>query len=372
MINYRIIARVFSILLIFEGLMMLISALISYLYYETATSAFIYSAFISILAGIGAFVPLREEEKVYGNREGYIIVTGVFLIFSLFGTLPFLFSGSIKSFTDAFFESVSGFTTTGATILTDIDSMPKGILLWRSLTQWIGGMGIIVLSLVILPILGIGGMQLFTAEVPGPTPDKIHPRVKETAKRLWAIYFIFTVAEIILLTAGGMDFFDSVCHSFTTLATGGYSTKNASIGFYSSPFIHYVITLFMIIAGTNFTLSYFAMHLKFRPVFGNEEFRFYISFILVFTFLITVILALTISQPVEKSFRDSLFHVVSIMTTTGYSTTDYLKWIPVGSVILFALMFFGGSAGSTGGSMKIIRIVLMLKNSFLELKRLIQ
>ena len=222
-----------------------------------------------------------------------------------------------------------------------------------------------------LPILGIGGMQLFVAEVPGPTPDKIHPRVKETAKRLWAIYVIFTVAEIILLTAGGMDIFDSICHSFTTLATGGYSTKNASIGFYTSPFIQYVITLFMIIAGTNFTLSYFAMHFKFKPVFGNEEFRFYISFILIFTILVTVILGLTITQPIEKSFRESLFQVVSIMTTTGYTTTNYLKWIPVGIVILFVLMFFGGSAGSTGGSMKIIRVVLMLKNSFLELKRLI-
>jgi trk system potassium uptake protein TrkH len=232
-------------------------------------------------------------------------------------------------------------------------------------------MAIIVLSLAILPVLGIGGMQLFVAEVPGPAPDKIHPRIKETAKRLWAIYFIFTIAEIILLTAGGMDIFDSICHSFTTLATGGYSTKNANIGFYTSPFIHYVITFFMIIAGINFTLSYFALHLKFKPVFRNEEFRFYLFFIFIFSVIITVILALTVAQPVEKSFRYSLFHVVSIMTTTGFTTTDYLRWIPIGYVILFALMFFGGSAGSTGGSMKIIRIVLMLKNSFLELKRLI-
>ena len=326
--NYKVIGFILGILLMIEGSFMLLSVPVSAYYQESDIFPILISSLITLFAGALLFLVFRKSHKSIGKREGYIIVSSGWIVFSIFGAVPFFITKAIPSYTDAFFETMSGFTTTGASILTNVEALSHGLLFWRSLTQWIGGMGIIVLSLVILPILGIGGMQLFTAEVPGPTPDKIHPRVKETAKRLWAIYFIFTVAEIILLTAGGMDFFDSVCHSFTTLATGGYSTKNASIGFYSSPFIHYVITLFMIIAGTNFTLSYFAMHLKFRPVFGNEEFRFYISFILVFTFLITVILALTISQPVEKSFRDSLFHVVSIMTTTGYSTTDYLKWIP--------------------------------------------
>lgn len=357
--------------MLIEGCFMLLSVPVSIIYHEHDITAILISSLFTILVGALVYFIFRKSAKTIGKREGYIIVSAGWVVFSIFGALPFFLSRAIPSYTNAFFETMSGFTTTGASILTDVESISHGLLFWRSLTQWLGGMGIIVLSLVILPILGIGGMQLFVAEVPGPTPDKLHPRVKETAKRLWAIYFIFTIVEIILLTAGGMKLFDSICHSFATLATGGYSTKNASIGFYSSPFIHYVIILFMILAGTNFTLSYFALHLKFRPVFGNEEFRFYLTFIFIFTILITIILAVTVSQPVEKSFRQSLFQVVSIMTTTGFTTTDYLKWIPIGSVILFALMFFGGSAGSTGGSMKIIRIVMMLKNSFLELKRLI-
>jgi trk system potassium uptake protein TrkH len=371
MVNYKVVGFILGILLLIEGSFMLLSVPVSLIYQEGDTMPVMISSVITIVSGAILFFVFRKSNKSIGKREGYIIVSLGWVVFSLFGALPFYISGAIPSYTDAFFETMSGFTTTGASILTDVEALSHGLHFWRSLTQWLGGMGIIVLSLVILPVLGIGGMQLFVAEVPGPSPDKIHPRIKETAKRLWAIYFIFTIAEIILLSAGGMDIFDSICHSFTTLATGGFSTKNASIGFYTSPFIHYVITFFMIIAGTNFTLSYFAMHLKFKPVFGNEEFRFYMSFILIFTIIITLILALTIAQPVEKSFRDSLFQVVSIMTTTGFTTTNYLKWIPIGAVILFALMFFGGSAGSTGGSMKILRIVLMLKNSFLELKRLI-
>ena len=371
MINYRVVGFILGILLLIEGLFMFLSVPVSLIYQEGDSLPILISSAITCFAGALLYLVFRKSDKSVGKREGFIIVSSGWILFSVFGTLPFCITDAIPSYTDAFFETMSGFTTTGASILTDVETLSHGLHFWRSLTQWLGGMGIIVLSLVILPVLGIGGMQLFIAEVPGPTPDKIHPRIKETAKRLWAIYLIFTVAEIVLLTAGGMDIFDSICHSFTTLATGGYSTKNASIGFYTSPFIHYVITFFMIVAGTNFTLSYFAMHLRFKLMFRNEEFRFYLSFIFIFSLIITVILALTINQPVEKSFRDSLFQVVSIMTTTGYTTTDYLKWLPVGSVILFALMFFGGSAGSTGGSIKIIRIMLILKNSFLELKRLI-
>ncbi|MBN2214096.1 MAG: TrkH family potassium uptake protein [Bacteroidales bacterium] len=371
MINYRVVGFILGILLLIEGLFMFLSVPVSILYQEGDSLQLLISSAITLSTGALLYLFFKKSIKSVGKREGYLIVSFGWILFSFFGTMPFYLTGAIPSYTDAFFETMSGFTTTGASVLTDVETLSHGLHFWRSLTQWLGGMGIIVLSLVILPVLGIGGMQLFIAEVPGPAPDKIHPRIKETAKRLWAIYFIFTVAEITLLTAGGMDIFDSVCHSFTTLATGGFSTKNASIGFYTSPFIHYVVTFFMIVAGTNFTLSYFAIHLKFKPVFGNEEFRFYLSFIAVFSVIITLILALTVAQPVEKSFRDSLFQVVSIMTTTGYTTTDYLKWIPVGSVILFALMFFGGSAGSTGGSIKIIRIVLILKNSFMELKRLI-
>jgi len=214
-------------------------------------------------------------------------------------------------------------------------------------------------------------MQLFVAEVPGPTPDKLHPRVKETAKRLWGIYVIYTVAEIILLKIGGMNWFDAINHSFTTMATGGYSTKQASIAHFNSPFIHYVIIVFMFLAGTNFTLSYFALHLNFKKVFKDEEFRFYIGFVVLFTAIIAFTLWHHGGYSPEQSFRDSLFQVVSIITTTGFATADYLQWMPFVVVMIFALMFFGGSAGSTGGSVKIIRITLLLKNSYQELKRII-
>jgi len=266
---------------------------------------------------------------------------------------------------------MSGFTTTGSSVLNDIEALPHGILFWRSITQWLGGMGIIVLSLAILPIFGIGGMQLFVAEVPGPTPDKLHPRVSQTSKKLWNIYLIFTIVETILLRIGGMNWFDAICHSFTTMATGGYSTKQASIAHWDSPFIHYVTILFMFIAGTNFSLSFYAMKGKFSKLIQNEEFKYYFLFTLGFAVIITFGLYQTSDSHIELSFRNSLFQVVSIITTTGFATDDYLLWITPLSSLLFALFFFGGSAGSTGGGIKIVRIVLLLKNSYYELRRLI-
>ncbi|MBN2349978.1 MAG: TrkH family potassium uptake protein [Bacteroidales bacterium] len=371
MLNLRVVGFILGILLLLEGIFMASSVLVSLVYNESVTIPILLSSILTIFTGGLLWLIFRKSNKSISKREGYIIVSSGWIFFSFFGAIPFHMSEAIPSFTDAFFETMSGFTTTGASILTDVESMPNGLLYWRSLIQWLGGMGIIVLSLVILPVLGIGGMQLFVAEVPGPTPDKIHPRIKETAKRLWGIYFIFTCAEIVLLWIGGMSFFDAVCHSFTTMATGGYSTKQESIAYFTSPYIHYVIILFMILAGINFTLSYFALHFNFRRVFRDEEFRFYLGFIAVFTLIITIILAININQPFEASFRQSLFQVVSIMTTTGFATVDYLQWMPVAIILLLILMFFGGSAGSTGGSMKIVRVVLLVKNSMLELKRLI-
>jgi trk system potassium uptake protein TrkH len=233
-------------------------------------------------------------------------------------------------------------------------------------------MGMIVMSLAILPMLGIAGMELFVAEVPGPTADKLHPRVKQTAQRLWGIYVLFTAIEVVLLWIGGMTFFDAVNHAFTTMATGGYSTKQASIAYYNSPFIQYVIILFMIIAGVNFSLSYFALKRKFYKVTGNEEFRYYLGIIAVFTLAITIIIVLQgTGDSFEKSFRDALFQVVSLITTTGYVTADYLSWGSLAAILSFSIMFFGGSAGSTGGGIKIVRIVLLFKNSYQEFKRLL-
>ncbi|MEE4196924.1 MAG: potassium transporter TrkG [Bacteroidales bacterium] len=371
MINKKIIIQVLGLLLIIEGFFIALSFFVSLYFNQYDQFALGITSLICVVAGVVIRFTTKNASKTINKRDGYIIVSLVWVVFSLFGALPFVISGAIPSYTDAFFETISGFTTTGASILNDIEAMPYGLLFWRSLTQWLGGMGIIVLSLAILPVLGIGGMQLFVAEVPGPTPDKLHPRIKETAKRLWIIYIGFTFAETLLLKIGGMSWFDAINHAFTTMATGGYSTKQASIAHFQSPFIHYVIIIFMFLAGTNFTLSYYALHFKFRKVLRNEEFRYYVGFILFYTVSIAGVLLYFHDFSLEQSFRDSLFQVVSIITTTGYATADYLLWMPFITVMIFSLMFFGGSAGSTGGSIKIMRVTLLLKNSYQELKRII-
>lgn len=332
-----------------------------------------------LIAGIGTsltgfsfwFTTRKTNRLELGKREGYLIVTLGWLMMSLFGALPFVIQGSIPSYTDAFFETMSGFTTTGASILSDIESMPHGLLFWRSFTQWIGGMGIIVLSLAILPLLGIGGMQLYAAEVPGITKDKFHPRVKETAKRLWVIYLAFTVVETFLLMIAGMNFFDAINHSFTTMATGGFSTKNASTAYFTSPYIQYILIFFMFFAGTNFTLHYLAIHKNFSFFKNNDEFKVYLYFILAVAVFITLVHLPYVDFHPEEAFRQSLFHVVSLVTTTGFVSSDYENWAVYSRMIFFVLLFMGGSAGSTGGGIKIIRHLLLFKNGYLELKRLI-
>ncbi len=369
--NVKLIFRVLGFLSLVEGIAMLLALMVSLIYGEHDTKAFIVSAGISAISGGMSLLLTKNVSRNIGKREGFIIVSFAWVIFSFFGSLPYVLSGSIPNFTDAFFETISGFTTTGSSILADIEALPPGILFWRSLTQWLGGMGIIVLSLAILPVFGIGGMQLFMAEVPGPTPDKISPRIRQTAKTLWFIYLGFTVAEALLLKIGGMAFFDAVCHSLTTMATGGFSTKQASIAHWDSPFIQYVVILFMFFAGTNFTLSYLAIKGNFRRLLKDEEFKYYSFFIVGFTLIIFTGLIFTRSLGTEQAFRDSLFQVVSIITTTGYATTDYLLWPPILTILIFVLFFFGGSAGSTGGGVKIMRIVILFKNSYYELRRMI-
>jgi len=369
--NIKIIIRVLGFLIFVEGVAMLLALAVSLIYGEQDTLSFVISSGICLITGGLIAWITNGARKDISKREGYIIVALVWIIFSFFGSLPYILSHSIPNFTNAFFETISGFTTTGSSILVDIEALPHGILFWRSITQWLGGMGIIVLSLAILPVFGIGGMQLFVAEVPGPAPDKISPRIKQTAKTLWVIYLGFTLTETLLLWIGGMSFYDAICHSFTTMATGGFSTKQASIAHWPAPFIQYTIIAFMFLAGTNFTLSYLAIKGQFKSVFKNEEFKYYGFFIIGFTILIFVGLLLTTQLGVENAFRDSLFQVVSIITTTGYVTSDYLLWAPFLTMLIFALFFFGGSAGSTGGSIKIMRIVLLLKNSYYELGRMI-
>lgn len=372
MLNSKFIGLVLGLLLVVEGVFMLLSAGVSLLYGEYDLLYHLLSAAICVgIGGVTAF-SLWNAPKDIGKREGYLIVALVWLVFSFFGLLPFWLSNAIPSFTDAFFETISGFTTTGSSILNDIEALPHGLLFWRSLIQWLGGMGIIVLSLAILPVLGVGGMQMFIAEVPGPAPDKLHPRITETAKRLYGIYVLFTFVEAMLLIVGGMTPFDAVCHSFTTMATGGYSTKQASVAYFASPFIQYVMILFMFIAGANFTLSFSALRGKFKKVFKDEEFQAYAGIIIGVSALVGIVLYFTDgASGIEKAWRDGLFQVVSIITTTGYATADYLLWVPFLSIIVFLLMFVGGSAGSTGGGIKVVRIVLLMKNSYYELKRLV-
>jgi trk system potassium uptake protein TrkH len=370
--NFKVVIKVISLLLILTGLLMLSGIPFSLFYGDDDIMTLIIAAIITSCTGLLAWISTRKsDDRELGKREGYLIVTLGWVSMALFGALPFIIYGAIPNYTDAFFETMSGFTTTGATILEDIEAVPHGLLFWRSLTQWLGGMGIIVLSIAILPLLGIGGMQLFAAEVPGVTKDKLHPRIKETAKRLWGIYVIFTFTEMVLLLVGGMNLFDAINHSFTTMATGGFSTKNASTAHFVSPFIQYVFILFMFFAGMNFTLHYLSFHGKFSFFKQNTEFRGYLFFIVGATLFITVIHLSEVAFNWEESIRQSLFHVTSLVTTTGYVSSDYEHWAPFSKIIFFAVLFIGGCAGSTGGGIKFVRHSLLFKNSLLELKRLL-
>ena len=356
-------------LLVLNGIFMLLCLPFSIYFDEPIYSLGLSGLITACVGGIFWYSTRNNENKELKKKDGYLIVTFGWLMMSCFGTLPFLISGAIPNFTDAFFETISGFTTTGASILTDIESVDKGILFWRSLTQWIGGMGIIVLAVAILPILGIGGMQLFIAEAPGISPDKMKPRIKEVAKRLWFIYLGLTLSEMVLLMMGGMSFYDAINHSLTTMATGGFSTKNASIAYYDSAYIQYVIIFFMFMAGTNFTITYYMFKGKLKKAWSNEEFRNYLIVVVSLSICIAFFVFSDRWEGFEKSFRDSLFQVVSIITTTGYVTADYTTWAPFLTVIFFLLMFLGASAGSTAGGIKVIRHTLLFKNSFLEMKR---
>ncbi|NDP20321.1 MAG: TrkH family potassium uptake protein [Paludibacter sp.] len=373
--NLKLILKIQGSLLIVESIFLLSALFVSLYFRETVWIDFLYSAGIGLGLGLIGFFAGWKALPNIGKREGSVIVTLTWLLFSFVGMLPFLFSGSIQSVPDAFFETMSGFTTTGASILNNIEELPYSILYWRSMTHWIGGIGIIVISMALLPIFGFSGMQLFSAEATGPTKDKIHPKISETAKRLLAIYVVLTVAEIILLRIAGMNWFDAICHSFGTIATGGFSTKQASIGHYNSPFIEYVIIFFMIFSGINFTLYYFFAKLKLYKVLMNEELRTFLLLILAFTVIITL------SQfdfnkefswiTLERFIRNGLFATTATITTTGFVTVDYNLWPPFTWYLIIILMLIGSSAGSTAGGMKVIRVLLVFKYSYLEFKRII-
>ncbi len=381
-LNYKIICHFFGLLLLFNGGFMLLATLISWIYADGVTLGLFLSGISTLLLGTFVMVLTKNHKKEMNKREGYIVVTFGWIVMTLSGTIPFIATEAIPSFTDAFFETMSGYTTTGSTILNDIEIIPEGVLFWRSLTHWIGGMGIIVLAIAILPLLGIGGMQLFAAEAPGPSTDKLHPRITDTAKRLWLIYFGYTVAETLLLQLAGMSFFDAVNHAMSTLSTGGFSTKNSSIAYWNDqPIIQYIIIFFMFLAGTNFILSYFAFKGKIQKIIHDEEFKLYFKFVAIFSIIVAVIVYfnadLSLSSiedemvwgRAEDSLRQALFQVLAIITTTGFVTADYTLWSPFLVVFFFGLMFLGGSAGSTSGGVKVVRHLMLIKNGFLEFKR---
>lgn len=356
--------------LLFLGLSMLLPLGVSWYYQDGAFMAMAWSGGLTL--GIGGLLALFPYARSpLERREGLVAVPVIWCMITLFGSLPFLLSGAVPTFTDAFFESMSGFTTTGATVFTHIEDQPQGVLFWRSWIQWLGGMGIVVLVLAIFPLFGVGVLQLYRGEVPGPTPDRLVPKIGQTAKLLWSVYVILSVCELLLLRFGGMSFYDATLHTLTTMATGGFSPRALSIGAYDSVYIEGVIIVFMLLAGTNFSLHFFALPSRFRVYWRDPEWRFYLSVVAVGTILLTAFLSLRTELAFPRALRDALFQVVSIMTTTGYASTDFEQWPVFGQLALLLLMFFGGCAGSTGGAMKHMRIILLVKHAYWQLYHLL-
>ncbi|HPM80901.1 MAG TPA: potassium transporter TrkG [Candidatus Anammoximicrobium sp.] len=377
--NLRLTLRVQGGLLIFLAAMLLTPVPFSLAHpragawHDGAFWAFLLASLIALAVGLALYRRFRtDDEMTY--REGFAIVTFGWISYALFGGLPYLLAevNGIRGFADAFFEAMSGFSTTGSTVITGLERVPPSILFWRAMTQWLGGMGIIVLSLAILPFLGVGGMQLFEAESPGPTKDRLSPRIQDTAKVLWGVYAILTLTEALLLWAGGMTAFESLCHAFTTMATGGFSTRDASIAAFGG-YTHVVIGMFMLLAGVNFSLHFHTLRGRPGRYWQSEEFRFYLALIASSTAVITVLIVLQRDLPGHAlvKFRDAAFQTVSMMTTTGYATADFETWPAMAQYLLVALMFVGGCAASTGGSIKVVRILLLSKHAFLQLSRLI-
>ena len=371
--NTRMVFRTMGALLLIEAVFMALALGVSLWYGEADSGVFLLSTIITLLAGMIGLLVGRHAESRMGEREGYVIVAMVWVVFSAFGLMPYYLSGQVPSLTDAWFESMSGFTTTGATIIPDLEVITHGLLFWRSLTQWIGGMGIIVLSIAILPIFGLNGMQLYAAEVTGLTYEKLSPRIADTAKMMWSIYLLLTITEVLALWLCGMNVFDAVCHSFSTIATGGFSTHNNSLEYYDSAAIHYTVTLFMFISGINFVLLIYLLRGKARNLLQDEEVRWYSVAVALFAVALT--LGLYIARPgwsgveMERAFRDSLFTVISSMTSTGYTISDYMYWPVVAWVVIFFLMLTGACAGSTAGGIKWVRLAIIMKNGVAEFQR---
>lgn len=361
LINRKMIFRVLGVLLLIEMGMFLLCAAVSWGYGEKEALIFLQTAGINTLVGGLLLLFSHGAENRLSKRDGYCIATLTWILFSLFGMLPYYLSGSVENITNAFFETMSGFTTTGATIMDNIDAQPHGILFWRSLTQWIGGLGIVCFAIAVLPIFSEGNIQLFSAESVGVTHDKIHPKISIMAKWIWAVYVILTTSETILLCCGGMDLFDAICHSFSTTATGGYSTKQASVAYWNSPFIEYVIAIFMILSGINFSLYFLCLKGKGEKILHDEELRWFLYSVGILTIIITLALIFQNHYDTETAFRKALFQVATAHTSCGFGTDDYMLWPPFTWLLLIFSMLAGGCTGSTSGGIKNMRLMMMAK-----------
>ncbi len=370
--RWRFILRTIGVLIFFFGLTMIFPLMVGFYYRDQSLIALLLSMGITVIAGLILYLIFRKAQaEVISQREGMAIVAVGWTAVGLFGALPFYLGDGCFTFVDAFFESVSGFTTTGASVLTNIEAVSKGLLFWRSFIQWLGGMGIIVLSLAILPFLGVGGMQLYKAEVPTPVPDKLKPRIRDTAMILWKVYALMSLAQVIFLVIGGMTLYDALCHTFTTMPTGGFSTKNTSIAHFDSVYFDAVIIFFMLLAGINFSLHYQMLRGKTLAFWQDSECRFFLGAVVLLTLAVSFNVFGTVYQSIGEAVRYGAFQVVSIVTTTGYVTADYEKWPAMSQLILLLCMFLGASAGSTGGGMKCLRILLCFKYCYKELFYLI-
>lgn len=371
--NLRFIVRMLGFVLVIESLFMMACSVVSFYYMEESGNSLLLCGVGTLLAGIFFRVfGTREVQKKTSKRESFLAVTLIWLFLTAFGMLPFHYSGLTPRWSNSFFEAMSGFSTTGSSILQHIDDLPKGLLLWRSFTQWIGGIGIVVFALLLLPMVGANSnpSSLYNSEVSGISKDKFSPKIKQTASRLGLIYLVITFSLFVLLCIGPMSSFDALCHALTTVSTGGFSTKQASIAYWNSPYLEYVLSAFMLIGGINFTLIYFLFTGNYRRIFRDDEFKWYLLIILFFS--VAVMLGLYNSgqvKGVEDSFRVSFFQVVSTITTTGFSTVDYTRWGVFYSILMCLLMVFCACSGSTSGGLKVARMIILSKNAINEFKR---
>ncbi len=372
--NFRGVFFLLGRLLLVLSVALLIPAAVAYFDGEVELAAFLLSAGVAAVTGIALerkFV--QQQEFSFGRHEAFVLVASAWVVATMVGTLPYVFIKGPGFIINGIFESVSGFTTTGATILPDVESEPHSILLWRALTQWLGGMGIIVLGIAVLPKLAIGGMELLGAEAPGPIKEKLTPRLAQTGKALWGIYMLFTAAEVLILRVLGLGLFDAVTHSFSTMATGGFSTKNASLGAFDNPAVEMVVVFFMLLSGASFALHFHWIRGRPEPLLRDPEFRLYIGIVAVGTLLIASDLWLQNAyEGVGSALRFAVFQAATIVTTTGFATADWDAWPDFSRALLFVMIFVGGCAGSTSGSVKVVRILIVVKKVAVDLRRMVR